>query len=235
VSNDCGVQEALVVSEVFGVTLQGEGPSIGRLCGFVRLGRCNQACTWCDEPMTWDWSRYDPRVELTEQPVDEVLAKLDGMGITMVVITGGEPLLQQRALGALLEQIKARGWRVEIETAGTLAWEQPPELVDQFNVSPKLANSGNPLARRYKPNVLRAFEADGRAIFKFVVTESEELDEVANIVDDCGLTDIWIMPEATDAATLLARQRDLASAVLERGWNLTTRLHILLWGDRRGV
>lgn len=189
----------------------------------------------CDTPFSWDWSRYDPKVELTEQSVDEILAKLDGMGVEMVVVTGGEPLLQQRALRPLLEQIKARGWRVEIETAGTLAWEQPLELVDQFNVSPKLENSGNPLEHRYKPDMLRGFEADGRAIFKFVVTEPDELDEVASIVDECQLTDIWVMPEGTDVETLTARQRALAPAVLERGWNLTTRLHILLWGDRRGV
>lgn len=229
------MSDGLTVSECFGPTIQGEGPSTGRLCGFVRLGRCPLACSWCDEPQTWDWSRYDPQVELTEQSVDEVLAKLDGMGSTMVVITGGEPLLQQRALRPLLDEIKQRGWRVEIETAGTLAWEQPPAIVDQFNVSPKLANSGNPLERRYKPDVLRAFEAGGRSVFKFVVTEPDELDEIATIVDECGLTDVWIMPEGTDAETLLARQRALAPAVLERGWNLTTRLHILLWGDRRGV
>jgi 7-cyano-7-deazaguanosine (preQ0) biosynthesis protein QueE len=225
----------LVVSEVFGATVQGEGPSIGRLCGFVRLGRCHLACTWCDTPFSWDWSRYDPKVELTEQSVDEVLAKLDGMGVTMVVITGGEPLLQQRALRPLLEQIKRRGWRVEIETAGTLPWEQPVALVDQFNVSPKLENSGNLLERRYKPDVLGGFEASDRAIFKFVATEPADLDEVGHIVEECGLTDVWIMPEATDTATLLTRQQALAPAVLERGWNLTTRLHILLWGDRRGV
>ena len=226
---------SLIVNECFGATLQGEGPSTGRLCGFVRLGRCNLACDFCDERQTWDWSRFDPAVELTEQSVDEVMAKLDGMGIEMVVVTGGEPLLQQRALVPLLGLIKQRGWSVEVETAGTLAWTQPLELVDQFNVSPKLANSGNPLERRYKPDVLRAFEKDGRAIFKFVVTAPEELDEVAAIVDECGLSDIWIMPEGTDAETLLARQRELLPAVIERGWNLTTRLHILLWGDRRGV
>ena len=81
------MEPPLIVSEVFGATIQGEGPSIGRPCGFVRLGRCNQACTWCDEPMTWDWSRYDPKVELTEQSVDEILAKLDGMGVEMIVVT----------------------------------------------------------------------------------------------------------------------------------------------------
>lgn len=225
----------LIVSEAFGPTVQGEGPSTGRLCGFVRLGRCSLACTWCDSPYTWRWTDHDPAVELTEQSVDEVMAKLDGMGIEMVVITGGEPLLQQRALLALLERIKHRGWRVEIETAGTIAWGVAPELVDQFNVSPKLENSGNALDRRYKPDVLRAFEASGRAIFKFVVGTPDELDEVASIVEECGLTDVWIMPEGTDAATLLERQRELAPAVIDRGWNFTTRLHILVWGDRRGV
>ena len=55
------------------------------------------------------------------------------------------------------------------------------------------------------------------------------------MVDECALTDVWVMPEGTDAAILTERQRALAPAVIERGWNLTTRLHILLWGDRRGV
>jgi organic radical activating enzyme len=55
------------------------------------------------------------------------------------------------------------------------------------------------------------------------------------MVDECGLTDVWIMPEGTDAATLEKRMVALADEVLGRGWNLTPRLHILLWGDRRGV
>ncbi|MBV8295286.1 MAG: hypothetical protein JO085_00490 [Acidimicrobiia bacterium] len=108
-------------------------------------------------------------------------------------------------------------------------------LVDQWNVSPKLANSGNALERRYKPDVLRRFEASGRAVFKFVVCEPVDLDEVDAIVRQCGLTNVWIMPEGTDAATLERRSTALADDVVKRGWNLTTRLHILLWGDKRGV
>lgn len=227
--------DALVISEVFGATVQGEGPSIGRRCGFVRLGRCNQACTWCDTQFSWNWERFDPAEELHEMSVDDVLAQVDAMAVDMVVVTGGEPMLQQRALEPLLCAIKERGWRVEIETAGTIAPTMAYGLVDQWNVSPKLANSGNPLARRYKPDVLRAFASTERAIFKFVVCEPSDLDEVAGIVDECGLTDIWIMPEGTDAVTLERRSAGLADQVIKRGWNLTTRLHILLWGDRRGV
>lgn len=222
----------MIVSEVFGPTVQGEGPSLGRRCGFVRLGRCNLACAWCDTPFTWRWTDHDPDVELREMTVDAVVSQLDAMKVDMVVITGGEPLLQQRDVKPLVDALRVeRGWRVEVETAGTIA----PELdVDHWNVSPKLANSGNPLARRYKPDVLRAFEASGRAAFKFVVADVADLDEVAAMVAECGLGDVWLMPEGADATTVTARMSWVAPAAVERGWNVTTRLHILVWGDERG-
>jgi 7-carboxy-7-deazaguanine synthase len=225
----------ITVNEWFGPTVQGEGPSAGRRCGFVRLGRCNQSCVWCDEPQTWAWDRFDAAAELHEMAIDDVVAAVDAMDVDMVVVTGGEPLLQQRELEQLLGAFKQRRMRVEIETAGTIAPTMIDGLVDQWNVSPKLTNSGNPLARRYKPDVLRAFEATERAVFKFVACEPSDLDEVSTMVDECGLTNIWIMPEGTDAATLERRSSALADDVVKRGWNLSTRLHILIWGDRRGV
>lgn len=224
----------LTVSEVFGPTVQGEGPSLGQRAGFVRLGRCNLACEFCDTKYTWQWDHYDPAVELHERSVEDVLEQVDAMDVPMVVVTGGEPLLQQRQLEPLLRAFKQRELRVEVETAGTIA-PTVIDLVDQWNVSPKLANSGNPLDRRYKPDILRAFEATGRAIFKFVACELSDLDEIATIVDACGLTNVWVMPEGTDAATLEKRSQVLGDAVVARGWNITTRLHILLWGDKRGV
>jgi organic radical activating enzyme len=72
-------------------------------------------------------------------------------------------------------------------------------------------------------------------VFKFVATGPSDLDEIQALVDDCDLSEVWVMPEGTDAATLAARLRDLAEPVLARGWHLTPRLHILMWGDRRGV
>lgn len=226
---------SLVVSEVFGPTVQGEGPSAGRAAGFVRLGRCNLACRWCDTPYTWDWDHHDPAVELRTVAVTDVVSALGAMGVSFVVVTGGEPLLQQGRLPPLLELFKDRGWWVEVETSGTIAPALGEGLVDRFNVSPKLASSGMPAARRYRPHVLRAFAATGRAVFKFVVAEPGELAEVEAIVSECGAGPVWIMPEGSDAATVLARMRELAPHVLARGWNLTPRLHVLLWGDRRGV
>ena len=222
----------LVISEMFGPTVQGEGPSLGRRCGFVRLGRCNLACAWCDTPYTWRWSDHDPAVELRAMPVDAVLRQLDAMAVEMVVITGGEPLLQQRSLAGLVGSLRdERGWRVEVETAGTIA---PTFDVDQWNVSPKLANSANALERRYRPDVLLAFEASGRAVFKFVVSEPGDIDEVAAIVDAAQLTNVWLMPEGRNRAALQRGLAWLAPVAIERGWNVTTRLHIELWGDERG-
>ncbi|MDQ3679624.1 MAG: 7-carboxy-7-deazaguanine synthase QueE [Actinomycetota bacterium] len=226
--------ETLVVSEVFGPTLQGEGPSVGRAAGFVRLGRCNLSCTWCDSRYTWDWERYDPGEELRTVGVQSLLDQLESMRVGMVVVTGGEPLLQQRHLVPLLRGAKVRRWRVEVETSGTIAPDLSGDLVDQFNVSPKLAHSGNEQARAYRPDVLRSFRDSGRAVFKFVVRTPSDLDEVASMVDECGLDPVYVMPEGTDAATVTARMRQLAEPVLARGWNLTPRLHILLWGDGRG-
>ncbi|MGI8807255.1 MAG: 7-carboxy-7-deazaguanine synthase QueE [Acidimicrobiales bacterium] len=220
---------------MFGPTLQGEGPSAGQAAAFVRLGRCNLACRWCDTPYTWDWDRHDPAAELTTMAVTDVLARLDAMDVGLLVVTGGEPLLQQRHLPPLLEGAKARGWSVELETAGTLAPTPAVDPVDRFNVSPKLANSGMAPERRYRPDVLRAFQASGRAVFKFVVAEPSELDEVDAMVAECGLERVWVMPEGTDATTLVARMQELAPHVVARRWNLTPRLHVLLWGDTRGT
>ena len=110
----------LAVSEVFGPTFQGEGAFLGQRAGFVRLARCNLDCRWCDTPYTWDWNRFDPAAEIAEMAVDDVLHRLDEMAVERVVITGGEPLLQQRRLVPLLEAAAERRWSVEVETNGTV-------------------------------------------------------------------------------------------------------------------
>jgi organic radical activating enzyme len=228
-------EDDLVVSEVFGPTFQGEGPSLGRRAGFVRLGRCNLDCAWCDTPYTWDWTRHDPAVELRKATVEAVTEQLEAMAPEIVVVTGGEPLLQQRRLVPLLGACAERGWPVEVETNGTLVPDpEVAELVAQWNVSPKLANSGVDADRRLRPPALRALQETGRAVFKFVATGPGDLDEIAAVVEAHGLAPVWVMPEGTTPDAVLAGTRSLAEPVLARGWNLTTRLHVLLWSDERG-
>lgn len=225
----------LTVAEVFGPTLQGEGPTVGRRCAFVRLGGCNLDCSWCDTPYTWDWTRFRPADELRRVDTGAVTSAVEAMGVDMLVITGGEPLLQARALLPLLAAADERGWRVEIETNGTVA--PTPELarmVAAFNVSPKLANSGVAPAERIRPAALAALRATGRAIFKFVATSPADLDEVAALAAEHRLSPVYVMPEGTTAEVVVARMRELAAPALAHGFHLTPRLHILLWGDTRG-
>lgn len=221
--------------EVFS-SVQGEGVSLGVPSVFVRLSGCNLHCSWCDSKFTWNWAQYDPKREVVAVEPSEIAQRVHDTGIRNVVITGGEPLLQQRALGPLLHRLRPSLARIEVETNGTVApSSELAEIVDGWNVSPKLANSGIDHGRRIRPDALRALAATGRAAAKFVVTGPADLDEAATIVGVAGLRDVWIMPEARDAATLEARLRELAPLVLARGWNLSNRLHVALWGDARGV
>ncbi len=235
------VSHDLIVSEIFGPTFQGEGATIGRPAIFLRLGTCNLACTWCDTKYTWDWKSYDPKVELHRLTFDDIYQQLwacNGSGARRLVVTGGEPMIQQRKLARFLPQITQEWkWQVEIETAGTLS--PHPEIVSrslQFNVSPKLAHSGNDLSRRYKPEILKRFNTLTQCSFKFVVGSIEDLSEVDSIVRECLIDreKIWIMPEGRSSATLARTAELVASEVVLRGWNLTTRLQVLAFGDKRG-
>jgi organic radical activating enzyme len=237
------VEPELVVNEIFGPTVQGEGRSLGRRCAFLRLGGCNLSCSWCDTPYTWDWTgagdsgvAYDPREELHRRPVLEVAEELLAFGVDLIVISGGEPLGQQNRLVPLVELLTARGLEIEIETNGTHAAD--PALVAakvRFNVSPKLAHSGDPVHRRIVPDALKSLAATDGTTFKFVCRDTGDLDEVAGLVEEFGLDQVWIMPKGQTGAEVGRHMAELADAVIARGWNLTTRLHTLLWGDTRAV
>lgn len=134
---------ALIVSDIVGPVLRGEGPSLGRRCTTIRLGGCNLACSWCDSPQDWDGSRFDLSAELSHRLVRNVADDALAGGEGLVVITGGEPLRQQAQEGwpALLHLLA--GVEVEVETNGTyLPSDDSLRGVTRFVVSPKLANSG---------------------------------------------------------------------------------------------
>jgi organic radical activating enzyme len=225
----------LRVAELFGPTFQGEGPSAGQRAAFIRLSGCPVGCCWCDEPQTWDWTRFDQRAETRLLTVSQVTDWAAGVPAGLVVITGGEPLAQQRAVAPLAACLTAGGRRVEIETSGTITPSAPllgPATA--FNVSPKLASSGVPYSRRIRPRALSAFAASGKAVFKFVARAPADLDETADLEARFGLAPIWIMPEGVTTEKVLAGMRELADEALARGWHLTSRMHVLLWGDARG-
>src|SRR5690606_26861957 len=146
----------LRVSEFF-CSIQGEGISAGARCLFVRLATCNLRCSFCDTPYSWDFTRYDSDQEVQKLEIGELARRIAGAAEGRLVLTGGEPLIQQDGLVRLVALLPER-LIIEVETNGTLA--PCPELlarVDQWNVSPKLSNSGEPQRRRLLPAVLARF------------------------------------------------------------------------------
>lgn len=217
----------VVLAEAF-TSFQGEGPLAGQRCAFVRFSLCNLKCGWCDTKYTWDWSQYNRAEVSTTLPVTDLVAWVQDCGVDLVVVTGGEPLLQPHAISTLADGLPAV--RVQVETNGTIAPSSTLSgLVDLWVVSPKLANSGMPYHRRIVPSSLAALARTGRAAFKFVVSDSaRDLDEVADLVDEFGLAPVWVMPEGDTPEKVLAGLRRLAGPVDERGWNLSPRLHTLV-------
>ncbi|AXK41924.1 7-carboxy-7-deazaguanine synthase QueE [Erythrobacter aureus] len=231
--------------EIF-ASVQGEGPSMGMPVSFMRLSRCNLACIWCDTAYTWrfegdnrphrDGQTYDRKANQVTLDEDEVAARIMALGQNRLVITGGEPLLQAPALAKLLDLLPDIG--VEIETNGTI--KAPPRLdirIDQFNVSPKLAHSGNPAELALIPERLDAYATDPRAWFKFVIAEPSDLDEVLALRERYRFRPdhVFLMPEGTDSETLRAREKWLAPLCVEHGFRMSDRLHIHLFGDTRGT
>lgn len=229
--------DTLVASEVFGPTIQGEGPNVGRRAGFIRLGGCNLACSWCDTPYSWDGSRFDLRSELERRPVADLAARALAGAPDLVVITGGEPMLHQQQPGwpRLLDAVTGHA-AVEIETNGTITpTRETLSRPVRFNVSPKLGHSGDPEFARIKPLRLAAFALTRRAVFKFVCRDAGDVIDVAGIVDECDLdpATVWISPEGTDPETVIQHHRATADTAIDYGFNISTRLHVLLWGNER--
>ena len=232
-------------SEIF-ASLQGEGPSAGMPVAFIRLSRCNLACTWCDTAYTWhfegderphrDGKVFDRKANQVEISPAKAAAKVAALGQKRLVITGGEPLLQCAGLAdmlAILPDIE-----VEIETNGTTKASSHVDIrVDQYNVSPKLAHSGNAAELALIEERLDFYASDSRAFFKFVIAKPSDLDEVLALQARHRFKrgHVFLMPEGTGSAVLRERAEWLAPLCLEHGFRMSDRLHIHLYGDERAT
>jgi 7-carboxy-7-deazaguanine synthase len=219
-------------------SIQGEGIFAGRPAVFLRLALCNLACVWCDTRYTWDWGHYDREKETVALPAADAEAAVRRFGCRSLVVTGGEPLLQQTDLVPLLQRLKAGGYWIEVETNGTVLPEEGlPGVVDHWSVSPKLASSGNPPSSREKPEAYRLFSGLSSCHFKYVVDQPEDMMEVRRLAGGYGIPPdrIILMPQAGESAALLEKSRWLADICMSEGFLFSTRLQVLLWGNRRGV
>lgn len=229
--------QVINVNEIFGRTIQGEGPHAGQLVAFLRVAGCNLSCVWCDTPYSWDWERYDRSEESHPMTIEEVATQINAMQVNRIVVTGGEPMLQQRHFKRLQELTNCF---IDVETNGTrLPTDEAEAVVDLFCVSPKLAHAGDPEDRRIKPAVLRKFSElskEGKAFFKFVVEQESDFEEIDKFIEagEIPREAIWIMPEGYTPERHMENLHKLADSVISRGYNLTSRLHILIWGTKRG-
>ena len=228
------IPDTLEVSEMFS-SLQGEGRRCGYPATFLRLRRCNLACTWCDQKETWDPTNegYNNYEVLTLWEIRERILNYDN---GLLVITGGEPLIWQRQLRRLVDSMPI-DINIEIETNGTVAPTSLALTRTDFNVSPKLANSENGIRNRdMHPDFLDLYKRK-KAVFKYVVSDIADFEEIDWNIRNWNINSngIFIMPEGVDRDVICDRLPWLFEACSKRGFNLSSRLHVLAFGDMKGV
>jgi 7-carboxy-7-deazaguanine synthase len=223
----------LRIAELF-YSLQGEGALAGMPSVFVRTSGCNLRCAWCDTPYT-SW-----QPEGTELPLERILDEVRAHPTDYVVVTGGEPMIAPEIV-PLTGRLRELGKHITIETAGTVFH---PVDCDLMSISPKLANSrpeGEWAARhertRINPEALGELTRRYEYQLKFVIEKPEDIEEARALAAalETPRERVILMPEGTDPERLRERARWLAELCKEEGFRFGPRLHVDLWGNRRGV
>jgi 7-carboxy-7-deazaguanine synthase len=231
----------MLISEIF-YSVQGEGTLVGVPSVFLRTSGCNLRCRWCDTP----YASWKP--EGTEMSVDELLQAVNAHPTRFVVVTGGEPMVAKE-MPLLLQRLREAGKHITIETAGTIA----PEGVacDLASISPKLAHStpdetsaGKAWVEKHErlrlqPEVLRAWCSKYDFQLKFVIASEPDVLEVKAVIESIGIEippeKVLLMPEGITQEALKARQMLLVDICKREGWRYSPRLHIDLFGNKRGT
>jgi 7-carboxy-7-deazaguanine synthase len=231
----------LRIAETF-ASVQGEGWFIGCPSWFIRVSGCTMRCRWCDTP----YASWDPEGPVRE--VSDVLVEALGTGISHVVVTGGEPMAFPQ-IDALVAGLEEAGRVVTIETAGVHFRDVSCSLM---SLSPKLAHSApdpllHPEWHRRHEDLRTSLDALTRLAtsyfcqLKIVVNPESEADwgsEVERIVSACPSIPperIFMMAEGVQADVLHRRERLLAGWCIQKGWRISPRFHIDLYGDTRGT
>ncbi len=203
-------------------SIQGEGKNQGVLSIFLRLAFCNLRCSFCDSKYTYD----NPEFEWKE--VKEVLKIIKKFKSPNIVITGGEPLLWQKNLLPVVKNIKKF---IEIETNGTIIpLKEFDKYIDQYNVSPKLSNSGEKREKRFNFKILRWFAKNKKSYFKYVIDKEGDIKEVIEQVNKLKIDKkrVYLMPCAKTKEELEEKSKIVIDLCKKYKFNYSDRLHIRL-------
>jgi len=226
------------IAEIF-FSIQGEGLLTGVPSIFVRTSGCPLRCWFCDT----DYTSWHP--EGDELSVEEVLDRVAGFSARHVVLTGGEPMIAPE-VEELTIALRRRGHHITIETAAVVF---KPVECDLASLSPKLSSSipfereGGRLARRHddlrlRPDVIRTFMERYPYQLKFVIDRPSDLDEVGALLAELPGVDrdrVLLMPQGVTPEEVRARGLWLVEECKRHGFRYCPRLHIDLYGNRRGV
>lgn len=226
------------IAEIF-YSIQGEGSLIGVPSVFIRTSGCNLRCTWCDTPYT-SW-----HPEGREEPIEQIARIARSFpAAAHAVVTGGEPMIAPEII-PLTDRLRQAGLHITIETAGTVYL---PVACDLMSISPKLSNS-TPHERdqgrwarqhdrlRYQPDILQRLMHEYPYQLKFVVQDEKDLLEIDEMVGalSAARQQVMLMPEGTNREVIRERGLWLAEVCKATGYRYSPRLHVDLWGDKRGV
>lgn len=230
----------MLISEIFH-SIQGEGQLAGVPSVFVRTSGCNLRCHWCDTPYA-SW-----RPEGNQMTVAAILEAVAAYPARHVVLTGGEPMIAPE-IHELAFQLQELRYHLTIETAGTVA---PGGIAcDLASVSPKLAHSspGERLdatwrqkheSLRWQPEVVARWLAMPDYQLKFVIHEENDLAEIEMMLAQTGCAipthKVLLMPEGLTIEALRAKAGWLAALCKARGYRFAPRLHVELYGNKRGT
>ncbi len=239
--------ELIRASEIFGPTIQGEGILIGLPTIFVRTGGCDYRCAWCDTLHAVDSDYRDQWQPMSVDEIWQEVTRLSGGKPLTVSLSGGNPAIQP--LGSLIARGHAEGYRFALETQGSLAREWFGAL-DVLVLSPKPPSSGMATDWNVFDGCLRVAGDGPQIVMKIVIFDDRDYEYARDAAARYPQLPVYLQPgnhtpppaDAEDALVdidgIVERMRWLVEKVGNDRWfeaRVLPQLHVIIWGNRRGV